>query len=115
MSFFKDLFSGNFTAVIHDVNASIEKLPSWAQKLITTLETGEGQILSNLVSVAAQDVISGGLTTASFTAAAKDVESKLVAQNITLGRQVVFSALNAAVAEAAPTAIVPPAIQQPQG
>ena len=104
MSFFSDLFSGNFSAVEHDIAASVAKLPSWAQTLITTLETDEGQILSGLVTTAAQDVLTGGLTTASFTAAAKDVANKLVSQNITLGTQTVYAALNAAVAAVAPTA-----------
>ena len=111
MSFFSDLFSGNFSAVEHDVSASIAKLPSWAQSLITTLESDEGQILNGLVTTAAQDVLAGGLTTASFSAAVKDVTNKLVSQNITMGTQVVYSALNAAVAAVAPAPVVatPPA------
>jgi len=56
--------------------------------------------LVGLVGTPAQDVISGGLTTASFVAAAKDVESKLVAQNITMGQQDIFAALNVAVSYA---------------
>ena len=102
MSFFSDLFSGNWPAVEHDVAASVAKLPVWAQTLITTLESEEGQILGGLVATAANDVVSGGLTTASFTAAAKDVEAKLVAQEITLGRQTIYAALNGAVAAVAP-------------
>ena len=100
--FFKDLFSGNFTALEKDVSSAVNKLPPFAQSLITTLETDEGQILSGLVTTAATDVLLGGLTTASFTAAAKDVANKLVAQNITLGTQTIYAALNAAVASATP-------------
>lgn len=105
--FLKDLFSGDFKAAEGDVVAALQKLPSWAQSLISTLETEEGQILSGLVEAGAKDVLSGGLTTASFTAAAKDVESKLVSQEITVGTQTVYAALNAAVAEVAPVAVPP--------
>lgn len=108
MGFFSDLFSGNFTAVEHDVSASVAKLPSWAQKMVTTLETNEGQILSGLAETAAIDLVSKGLTTANFTATAKDIESKLVSQEINLGTQTVYAALNGAVAALpAPSASVP--------
>lgn len=104
--FFKDLFTGNWTALEDDVSSGVAKLPSWAQTLVTTLETGEGQILSGLVQTASQDVIKGGLTTASFVTAAKDVITQLIAQEIKLGEQLVYAALNAAVAEAAATPVV---------
>ncbi len=109
MGVFTDIFTGNFSAIPADFEADVAKLPSWAQSLITTLETDEGQILSGLVETAAQDVLAGGLTTASFTNAAKNVAAQLVSQNITLGTQTVYSALNAAVAAVAPaaTAVAP--------
>ena len=96
--FFKDLFSGNFSALEADISSAISKLPAWAQNFITTLESEEGRILSGLVSTAAQDVIKNGVNTASFVAAAKDVEAQLKAQEINLGTQTIYSALNAAVA-----------------
>ena len=108
--FFKDLFSGNFSALEKDVTSGIAKLPDWAQKLVTTLESDAGQLLNTLVTTAAQDVLNGGLTTASFTAAAKDVESKLVSQGITLGTQTVYVALNGVVASLAPAAPATPVI-----
>ena len=43
-------------------------------------------------------MIAGGLTTASFVAAAKDVGSQLLSQNVTMANTVIFSALNAEVA-----------------
>ena len=97
--FFNDLFSGNFSALEKDVSSGIAKLPSWAQKLVTTLETDAGQLLSNAASSAAKDVIANGLTTASFTKAAADVSAQLIAQGTTMGTQIVYAALNAAVAE----------------
>ena len=96
---------GTLTAKIEGWLASLG-LPSYVSSFVDTMLTAEGQILDQLVVIAAQDVITGGLTTASFTAAAKDVSAKLVAQNITLGQQTVFAALNAAVAAAAPAPAV---------
>lgn len=104
MGILQDLFSGDFTAVENDIAKSLLTLPTWAQSLIATLESEEGKILSGLVTTAASDVLAGGLTTASFTAAAKDVEGKLVSQEISVGTQTVYSALNAAVAAVAPKA-----------
>lgn len=113
MSFFSDLFSGNFAAVEHDISASVAKLPTWAQSLVTTLETDAGQILSGLVSTAATDLLSKGLTTANFTATAKDVESQLVSQGLALGTQTVYAALNAAVAEVAAPVEAPAPVDAP--
>ena len=110
MSFFSDLFSGNFLKAKDDVTKSFAKLPSWAQTFITTLASAEGQILINLAETGAKDVLANGLTTASFTAAAKDISSKLVSQNITLGTQTVYSALNAVVAASTP--VVPATVVQ---
>lgn len=102
-------------------SAALAKVESWWSNLLPEIEaemkilaSAEGQILQGLLPVAAQDVINGGLTTASFVAAGKDVISKLVAQNVNLGTQTVFSALNAVVSSkvvsAAPaTASVTPA------
>ena len=104
MSALSDLFSGNFSKFVADIDKSVAKLPTWAQSLITTLESDAGQLLNAAVSTAAQDVMAGGLTTASFTAAAKDVAAKLTAQGTTMGTQVIYAALNAAVAEAATVA-----------
>lgn len=96
-NFLGDVFTGNFT------NAG-KRLEDWwagfsplVKAFATKLATDEGKILEGLVVVAAQDVISGGLTTASFVAAAKDVGAKLAAQNITMAQTDIFAALNTAV------------------
>jgi hypothetical protein len=101
MSFFSDLFSGNFAKAESDLTKGINSLPPWAKSFVTTLESDAGQLLSLAVNTAAQDVIKGGLTTASFKSAANDVAAKLTAQGTTMGTQIIYSALNAAVAEAA--------------
>lgn len=93
-----DLEAGNFD------NAG-SRLKDWWQNSVTpalrnllgVVATDEGKILQGLVSVAAQDVITGGFTTASFVAAAKDVGSKLAAQEITMAQTTIFAALNAEV------------------
>lgn len=93
----KDIFTGNFTnaeARIKDWWAGVS--PS-VQAFITKVETDEGKILTGLAETAAEDVIAGGLTTASFVAAAKDVEAKLISQNITMGQQDIYAAINIAV------------------
>ena len=99
---FTDIFTGNFSAIPADFAADVAKLPTWAQNLVTTLETDEGQILNNLVEAGATDLLTKGLTTANFTATAKDIEAQLVTQEINLGTQTVYSALNGAVAAKAP-------------
>ena len=107
----KDVFTGNFT------NAEARLKDWWngvspaIQSFIQKVETDEGKILQGLVRVAAQEVIAGGLTTASFVAAAKDVGNKLLEQNITMAQTDVFAALNAAVSyvQAQNTAPIPAA------
>lgn len=102
----KDIFTGNFTSAearIEDWWAGVS--PS-VQMFITKVETDEGKILTGLAETAAEDIISGGLTTASFVAAAKDIGNKLVAQNIAMGQQDIFAALNIAVgAKTSPVAV----------
>lgn len=110
-SFFGDLLSGNFS------NA-IKRLEDWwatampeLQDFVTKAATTEGQILEGLIAVAAQDVIAGGFTTASFVAAGKDVLAKLIAQNIaTFNIQYIMALLNIKVSPSAPAAVVPPSV-----
>ena len=96
-TFLGDVFTGNFS------NAA-KRLEDWwsgfsplVKSFVQKMASDEGKILEGLVGVAAQDVISGGLTTASFVSAAKDVGTKLVAQNITMAQTDIFAALNTAV------------------
>lgn len=109
-NFFGDLFSGNFTnawARIEDWwNSMMPELKDFVTKAATT----EGQILESLISVAAQDVIAGGFTTASFVSAGKDVLAKLIAQNIsTFNIQYIMALLNIKVSPSAPAVAVPAA------
>jgi len=92
-----DIFSGNFK----NAEARIENWWSGVspsiQAFITTIETDEGAVLESLVSVAAKDVIAGGLNTASFLAAIKDVGEQLLEKNITMANTVITAALNTEV------------------
>lgn len=101
-----DVFSGNFTNAEARLKDWWDSVSPAIQAFIQTVETEEGKILQGLVSTAAQDVLTGGLTTASFVAAAKDVGSKLASQNITMAQTVIFAALNAEVGNAAAAANV---------
>jgi len=100
----KDVFSGNFTSAEARIKDWWSSLSPGIQAFVTTIETSEGKILQGLVVTAAQDVLTGGLTTASFVAAAKDVGTKLAAQNISLAQTTVFAALNSEVGAAASAA-----------
>lgn len=100
----KDVFTGNFTSAEARLKDWWNGVSPGIQAFITKVESGEGKILQGLVVVAAQDVLAGGLTTASFVAAAKDVGSKLASQNITLAQTTIFAALNAEVGAQASTA-----------
>lgn len=74
------------------------------QDFVTKAATEDGKILESLITVAANDVLSGGLTTASFVTAGKDVLAKLLAQNIaTFNIQYIMALLNVKVAPAAPS------------
>lgn len=102
-TFFGDVFTGNFS------NA-LKRLEDWwdselpeVKEFVTKLATTEGQILEDLITVAATDVVAGGFTTASFVTAGKDVLAKLVAQNIsTFNIQYILGLLNIKVAPLAP-------------
>ena len=103
----KDVFTGNFTNAEARIRDWWQGLSPSIQAFVTKIETNEGKILQGLVETAAQDVLTGGLTTASFVAAAKDVGNKLLAQNIVMAQTEVFAALNAAVGTQATVAAVP--------
>lgn len=99
----EDVVTGQEAAALAKIETWWSGLQPEFQALVTTLATDAGKILQGLVTTAAQDVIAGGLTTASFVSAAKDVESKLVSQGVALGTQTVYAALNAVVAANAPS------------
>lgn len=99
-----DIFSGNFTNAEKRIKDWWDSLSPGLQAFVTKVETDEGKILQGLVVVAAQDVLTGGFTTASFVAAAKDVGTKLAEQNITMAQTTIFAALNAEVGSAAAAA-----------
>lgn len=103
----KDVFTGNFTNAEARIKDWWSDVSPSIQAFITTIESDEGKILQGLVEKAAQDVLAGGLTTASFVAAAKDVSAKLLAQNISMAQTDIFAALNAAVGHQAAAAAVP--------
>jgi hypothetical protein len=92
-----DLFSGNFTNVEARIKNWWSGVSPAIQALIVTVETNEGQILQSLVPIAAKDVLAGGLTTASFVAAIKDVGAQLLEKNVIMANTTITAALNAEV------------------
>lgn len=104
-----DIFSGNFTNAGARIKDWWSGVAPSVKVFINKVETDEGKILTGLAEVGAEDVLAGGLTTASFTAAAADIESKLISQNITMAKTDIFAAINIAVsAKNTPAAVVPP-------
>lgn len=102
-----DLVHGNFTSAWARVEDwwNSDAFPE-IKTLATKLATDEGKILEGLIAVAAQDVIAGGFTTASFVTAGKDVLAKLIAQNIaTFNIQYIMAVLNIKVAPSAPVVV----------
>lgn len=105
---FEDVLHGNFSHAEARVADWWDNSLSPGFKLfITKAKTDEGKILQGLVVTGAQDVLAGGFTTASFVAAAMDVGSKLLAQNIVMLQTDIFAALNVEVANASVAANVP--------
>lgn len=101
-----------------NIFADIEvKLKTWwedvspsVQTFLQKLETDGGKLLMTEAEAFASDLISGGLTTSSFVAAAKDIGLKLLSQGITVIEQDIFAALNIAVGStlaAAPPVVTP--------
>jgi phospholipase/lecithinase/hemolysin len=97
LNLLKDLATGNFTSAKARVENWWSGVSPAFQALIVSVETNEGKILQGLVPIAAKDVLAGGLTTASFVTAIKDVGSQLLAQNITMANTTITAALNAEV------------------
>lgn len=100
----KDVFTGNFTNAEARIKDWWNGVSPGIQAFIAKVETDEGKILQELVVVGAKDVLAGGLTTASFVAAAKDIGSQLAAKNITMAQTDIFAALNAEVGSQAAAA-----------
>lgn len=92
--FIKDFFSGDFALAWKDITEAFKKLPQPVQDFIMKLESDEGQVLQNLASVAINDVVAGGFTTASFVAAGKDVVAKALEQGKTVAMSDAMAQLN---------------------
>lgn len=107
INFLKDVFTGNETNALARLKDWWSGVSPGVQAEITTLETGEGKILSSVAVIGAKDVIAGGFSTASFVAAVKDIGAQLLAQNITLAQTTIFVALNAEVGHQAAAAGIP--------
>jgi len=82
--FFKDLFSGNFSGALSDITSAFAKLPVPVQSFVTKVEDDTDNLIMGLAQTAYQDVVAGGLNTASFVAAGKDVVAKGLAQGKTI-------------------------------
>lgn len=93
----KDIITGNETNAWERIKNWWAGVSPAIQAFITTAETNEGQILQSLVPIAAKDVLAGGLTTASFVSAIKDVGAQLLEKNITMANTTITAALNAEV------------------
>lgn len=110
-NFIGDVLSGNFSNALKRLEDFWAGLPIVFKSFVSSLETDEGKILSNLVGVAVKDVEAAGFTTVSFVTAGKDVLAQLIAQNInTFTIQHVMAALNITSIPLVPsvTAAVPP-------
>lgn len=108
----KDIFTGNFTSAEQRIANWWSGVQPSVQMFITKAETDAGQLLSTEAETFVEDIISGGLTTASFVSAAKTIGADLLSKGITMGEQDIFAALNIAVgAKTSPIAVpaVPPA------
>ena len=110
MGFWSDLFSGNLSAAETDIATAISGLPDWLKNLITTMETDAGLLLSSAAQQEAQSVIQNGLSTTAFKDSAKTIASNLEAQGVSMDTQIIYSALNGAVAALAPTPAAAPAV-----
>ncbi len=109
MSLFKQLEAGDFTGAYQKIKGWITgALPEPLATFVGKMLTDEGKAVESAVETFAQDVIDGGLSTASFVKAGLAAEAQLVSQNITFIRADIFAYLNIAVsklqaAQAAPT------------
>lgn len=103
----KDIVTGNFTSAEARIKDWWNGVSPAIQALIVTVETNEGKILQGLIPLAAKDVLAGGLNTASFVAAIKDVGAQLLEQNIVMANTVITAALNAEVTTQAAAAGIP--------
>lgn len=100
-----DILHGNFSNAYARLADWYNGWPVWLKVFASKLATQEGSILKSLVEIAAADIMSGGLSTASFVNAGKDVFAKLTEQNISIFTiQDVMTALNGAVAAQTPVA-----------
>jgi len=94
MSFFSDLFEGDFAKAWQDIVKMYSGLPPAVKTFLNKLGTVEGKLLEELASVAFQDVVAGGYTTAAFVAAGKDVVAKGLAQEKTILMSEAMAQLN---------------------
>lgn len=97
------LSHGEFLGALHDAATWLKNrfasLPSWVQAFLDKTGTQEYTILQSAVTAGVKDVVAGGLTTASFVTAGKDILAQLIAQNIsTFTMQDVMANLNMAAA-----------------
>lgn len=106
MGALQNLEKGDVLAALNDVKTWVEgreaviaaKFPAFAT-LEKKLEADGENVVAQAVEKGAQDVMSGGFSTASFVAAAKDVFEIAVAKGIPLLLTDVFMLINAKASE----------------
>lgn len=103
----KDLFSGNFSGVVADIESAFAKLPQAEQDFITKLESDAWNLIRSLASVAINDVVAGGFSTASFVTAGKDIVAQGEAQGQAIGISDAITQLNILAAAIRPAAEAP--------
>lgn len=106
MGIFSDLFSGNFSGVVDDIEKSFAKLPAPVQSFIAKIESDAESLLMSLATIGIADVAAGGFSTASFVTAGKDIVAKASSQ----GQTILMSEAMAALNIMAPTAAAPAVI-----
>ena len=113
MGVWSDIFSGNFSKVPADFAADIAGLPAPVQTFLVKIENDAEGLLMSLAQTAYNDVVAGGLTTASFVAAGKDVVAKAAAQGAAILMSDAMVAVNL-VASSVGVKTAAPALVEPE-
>jgi hypothetical protein len=100
MNVFKEALEGHPLIALEKIyDTVLGVLPAPIAAMVKKITSDEFPVVVDAVSTVAQDVIAGGLSTASFVKAALDAEQILIGKGLTVARTDIFAALNLQVSQ----------------
>ena len=115
MSFFSDVFTGNFAKAWHDLQSGYARMPKWMQTLVHDVGTDGYILMGNLAPAIVQTLVTKGINNANCVEAAKTLFGQVKEKAPNLVLQDAFVAINGALKDHLSTAVQSIVTDKPAG